>query len=210
MSIVEKYTKIRKAGRTFVYRVLNAYINKEMMLESAKLLGIPVQGNAIMFDCEEETSVLTDFVLFDYKVNGKNAVQAYREKHKCQNKVENELLDSWLSSCTSLFEVVAVSGFTLRLKDLFKKMNRPAKLIDVSLSVSAIPGMLLFVRLVPIDDCYMTSGIAFAFRNELKEYVLRRYQKLNKKKIKKGDDDMKRYISFFKLSKECGLEVMYI
>jgi hypothetical protein len=68
-----------------------------------------------------------------------------------QNKVENELLDCWLSSRSSLFEVVAVSGFTLQLKDLLKKMNKTIKLVDVGISSSAVPGALLFTRLVPIE-----------------------------------------------------------
>ena len=180
-----------------------------MIKHSAKMLGITVQGDEFMFDSEEETSHLMDFVLFDYKVNGKNAVQVYRETHKEQSIADNEIIDSMLSSYTSLFEVVAISGYTLQLKDLFRIMDKPIKLIDVSFSGSAIPGMLLFIRLVPLNDYYMTSGVSFVFRNELKEYLVRRYSKISKK-IKAADDDISRYFSFFKLSKECGEEVRYL
>jgi hypothetical protein len=79
VSIIEKYEKVRKAGRTFVYTVLRACVNKKMMMESAKLLGLHLRGKEIWFDCEEETNVLMDFLVFDYKMNGKNAVQAYRQ-----------------------------------------------------------------------------------------------------------------------------------
>jgi hypothetical protein len=206
---IERYRKIRKAGRTLVYRVLNACINKDMLRDSAKLLGIPVKGDTVMFDCEEETNVLTDFLLFDYKVNGKNAVQAYGEEHEGLNKVENELLNSWLSSYTSLFEVVTISSPTLRLRDVLNNMNKPIQLIDMGFSATAKPGALLFIRLIPINHCCLTSGMAFAFRNELKQHILREYEKL-RKKIKKHDDDLKRYILFFKLSRECGLEVIHI
>ena len=209
MSIIEKYEKVRKAGRTFVYTVLRACVNKKMLMESAKLLGLHLRGKEIWFDCEEETNVLMDFLVFDYKVNGKNAVQAYVETSGDQNKVENELLDCWLSSRSSLFEVVAVSGFTLQLKDLLEKMNKTIKLVDVGISSSAVPGALLFTRLVPIDDCYMTSGVVFAFPVGFNEYLVRRHKEISEK-IKTGDDDMKRYVSFFKLSKKCGLRVTYV
>jgi hypothetical protein len=55
----------------------------------------------------------------------------------------------------------------------------------------------------------MTSGVSFIFRKELKPYLLRRYRKISKK-IPTNDQDMKRYISFFKLNKECGLEALSV
>ena len=147
MSIIEKYEKIRDAGRTLIYSMLDACVTKEMLQNAAKLLGITLQGDEFVFDSEEETSVLMDFVLLDYKVNDSvraNAVQVYRETRGGQNKVENEILDSLLASYTSLFEVVAVSGYTLLLKDLFRIMDKPIKLMDLGFSGCAIPGMLIF------------------------------------------------------------------
>ena len=69
MSIIEKYEKIRDAGRTLIYSMLDACVTKEMLQNTAKLLGITVQGDEFVFDSEEETSVLMDFVLLDYKVD---------------------------------------------------------------------------------------------------------------------------------------------
>jgi len=54
----------------------------------------------------------------------------------------------------------------------------------------------------------MTSGISFVFAPNLKEYLLRKHKKLGKK-VEVEDDSMKRFISFFKLSKTDGLEVKY-
>jgi len=47
VSIIEKYEKVRKAGKTFVYTVLYARVNKKMMLESAKLLGYTCEARAL-------------------------------------------------------------------------------------------------------------------------------------------------------------------
>jgi len=54
----------------------------------------------------------------------------------------------------------------------------------------------------------MTSGISFVFAPNLKGYLLRKHKKLGKK-VEVEDDSMKRFISFFKLSKTDGLEVKY-
>ena len=186
---------------------LMKYVSKDMMNNAVKLLGIRMQGNTILFDSEEETSYLMNFLLFDYKVNGKNTVQIHQESHGANTETENEVINSMRSSYSSLFEVTSTRGFTVRLRDLFVTSDKPIKLIDVAFSMTASPGTVLFVRLIPVDDCYMTSGVSFIFRKEIKQYLLRRYRKISKK-IETSDQDMKRYISFFKLNKECGEEAL--
>jgi hypothetical protein len=183
------------------------YVSKEMLNHAVKLLGIRMQGNTILFDSEEETSYLMNFLLYDYKVNGHNTVQAYKESQRANTKIENELIQSMFSSYTSLFEVINIRGFTVGLRDLYGISGKPIKLIDVAFSVTASPGTLIFTRLIPVGDRYMTSGVSFIFRREIKQYLLRRYRKISKK-IETGDQDMKRYISFFKLNKECGEEAL--
>jgi hypothetical protein len=129
------------------------------------------------------------------------------KKTIAKTKIENELINSMLLSYASLFEVTSIRGFTVGLRDLFRTTEKPIKLVDIAFSVTASPGTLVFIRLIPIGDHYMTSGVSFIFRKEIKQYVLRRYGKISKK-IETGDQDMKRYIAFFKLNKECGEEAL--
>lgn len=186
---------------------LMKHINKEMMNQAVKLLGIRMQGNTIHFDSEEETSYLMNFLLYDYKVDGKNSVQVYQENHSVNTEIENEVINSMHSSYSSLFEVTSIRGFTIRLRNLFREKDTPIKLIDVAFSMTANPGTLLFIRVVPVGEHYMTSGVSFIFRKEIKSYLLRRYRKICKK-LQTGDQDMKRYIAFFKLNKECGQDAL--
>jgi hypothetical protein len=53
----------------------------------------------------------------------------------------------------------------------------------------------------------MTSGVSFVFHPGLEGYIRRGYKKLIKK-MKVGNDELKRFVAFFKLSKDCGMEVM--
>lgn len=206
LSNIEKYIKMREAGMA-VNGKLMKYVSKDMMNHAVKLLGIRMQGNTILFDSEEETSYLMNFLLFDYKVKGKNTVQIYQESHKSNTEIENEIINSLRSSYSSLFEVTAIRGFTVILKDLFKATDKPIKLVDVAFSMTASSGTMVFIRLVPLGNHYMTSGVSFIFRKEIKQYLLRRYRKISKK-IQASDQDMKRYIAFFKLNKECGEEAL--
>ncbi|OGD56223.1 hypothetical protein A2V71_02760, partial [Candidatus Berkelbacteria bacterium RBG_13_40_8] len=202
LSNIEKYIKMREAGMAANSKLMK-YVSKDMMNHAVKLLGIRMQGNTILFDNEEETSYLMNFLLYDYKINGKNTVQVYQESHRANTEIENEVINSMRSSYSSLFEVTSIRGFTISLRDLFRETDKPKKLIDVAFSMTASSGTLLFIRLVPVGDRYMTSGVSFIFRKEIKQYLLRRYRKISKK-IQAGDQDMKQYIAFFKLNKECG------
>lgn len=202
MDVIEKYKKIREVGMPLNHKMIESCLSKEILFNSAKLLGI-VQRDELIFENEEEMSVLMDFTLHEYKVNNKNAVQVYREKIGGQNEIENEILASLLSSYTSLFKVFGISENILLLRDILKKEDKLIKLIDISFSKTATPGMLLFTRAVPFNDFYRTSGISFAFRSDMEKYIIRRYGKISKK-IKTGSDSMKRYISFFQLNSECG------
>jgi len=208
MTIIEKYKIYRKTGTELNHKIMDACLDRDVVMKSARLLGI-VSGNTLIFDSEDETHVLMDFALNEYKVNNKNTIEIYREKIGWQNEIEKDLLDALLSSYTSLFKITSISEAenTLLLYDILNEKDK-IKLIDIALSESAIPGLLLFIRLVPFKDFSMTSGISFVFPGNLEKYLLRRCRKLSKK-IKSDSESIKRFISFFRLSKTDGIEVRY-
>ena len=206
-NLVKRYKMYRKANTELNHKVMESCLESDVMMKSAKLLGI-ARGDTLVLDSMDETNVLMDFALNEYKTEGKNAIEIYRETAN-YNEVERDILNALLSSYTSLFEVISVSKAEnlLVLNDLMNRREN-IKLRDIALSESAIPGLLLFIRLVSFTDFNMTSGILFAFAPNLKGYLHRKHKKLSKK-IEADSDSMKRFISFFKLSKTDGLEVKY-
>ena len=208
MTIIEKYKTYRKTGMKLNHKIMNTCLDRDVLMRSARLLGI-ARGNTLIFDSEDETSVLMDFALNEYRVNNKNTIEIYRERIGWQNEIEKDILDALLSSYTSLFKITSISEAenTLFLNDILNKKDN-IKLIDIAFSKTAIPGLLLFIRLVPFKDFNMTSGISFVFPGDLEKYLLRRYRKLSKK-VKTDSESIKRFISFFRLSKTDGIEVRY-
>jgi hypothetical protein len=208
MTIIEKYKTYRKIGMELNHKIMNACLDRDVLMKSARLLGI-ARGDILIFDSEDETSVLMDFALNDYRVNNKNIIEIYREKIGWQNEIEKDILDALLSSYTSLFKITSISEAenTLLLNDILNKRDN-IELIDISFSKTAIPGLLLFTRLVSFKDFNMTSGVSFAFPGDLEGYLLRRYKKLSKK-IRSDSDSIKRFVSFFRLNKTEGIEVRY-
>lgn len=208
MTLVEKYKTYRKISRELFHRIMDSCLDRDILMRSARLLGI-ARGDIFVFDSKDETIVLMDFALNEYRMNNKNIIEIYREKIGWQNEIEKEILDALLSSYTSLFKLVSISEAenTLLLNDILNRKDN-IKLIDIGLSKTAIPGLLLFIRFVPFKDFNMTSGICFAFSGDIEKYLLRSYKKLGKK-VRSDSDSIKRFVSFYKLSKTNGIEVRY-
>ena len=208
MTLVEKYKTYRNIGKELNHKIMDTCVSRDVLMGSARLLDI-VREDTLIFGSKDETNILMDFVLNEYQVNNKNAIEIYREKVGWQNEIEKGILDALLSSHTSLFKVISVSKAenTLFLSDLLNKRDN-IKLIDIAFSETAIPGLLLFIRLVPFKDFNMTSGVSFIFPGHLKRYLLRRYKKLSRK-VKSDRDSIKRFASFYRLSETDGMEVRY-
>jgi hypothetical protein len=208
MTIIEKYKEYRKIGRELNQKIMNECLDRNTLIKSARLLGI-ARGETLVFESEDETSVLMDFALHDYRVNKQNIIEIYREKIGWENEVDKEILDAFISSYTSLFKIISISEAenSLILSDLLNEKDN-IKLIDIALSKTAIPGLLVFIRLIPFKDFNMSTGISFAFPADSENYILKRYKILSRK-VKSGSDSIKRFISFYKLSKTQGIEVRY-
>jgi len=120
-----------------------------------------------------------------------------------------DILDALLSSYTSLFKITSVSR---REKLVFFNdiLNRRGHigLIDIALSKTATVRMLLFFRFLSFSDFNMASGVSFAFPGELEGYLLGKYERLSKK-VESDSDSIKRFVSFFGLSKTDGLDFTY-
>ena len=207
MNFMERYKKIRQAGLELNHKMLDLFVTREVIDDSARLLGI-LQGGTLAFDREEEMSVFADFVLHEYRLNGRKAVERYREEIGGEDEVEEEILASLPLAHTSLFKVVAVSGNTIFLKDLLGDEEKFIELTEISFSRTATPGSLIFTRIVPFKDFNITSGVSFVFQGRLLNLLIRKYRKM-RRKINTESSSMKRFISFFRLNRKYGEEIMY-
>lgn len=207
MSLVDRYRMYREANRKLNHKVMKACLERDVVMKSANLLGI-AKRDALLFDSMDETDVLMDFALNDYKVDGRNAIQNYRENYG-GNEPELDILDALLSSYTSLFKVTHISRAEslIFLNDIINRQEHMG-LIDIALSETGTPGMLLFLRLVSFRDFNMTSGGSFAFPGGLEGYLVRKYKKLSKK-VESDSESVRRFVSFYLLSKIEGLEMKY-
>ncbi len=206
--LVSQYREYREAYRHLNHKIMDKCLGTEAMMHSAGLLGI-AWGKTLIFESEDQMSTLMDFALHEYRVRGRNAVQVYLEEVGWESNVEKCLLHSLLESGTSLFQVLSISEQepVLKLQDLLSD-GKETRLIDLAFKVSARPGLLMFLRLIPFKDLHMTSGMAFVFPEFKRESILREYRRKSRKM--KGNRSMKRFLFFFRQNTLHGMDVTYI
>jgi len=209
--LIEKYKTYRKIGMKLNHKIMDKCLDRDTLKKSAKLLGI-IRKGVFVFENEDETSVLMDFALNDYRFANKTVVERYREKYSWKNKVEKDILDALTNSYTSLFKITAIKPLenTLILKNLLNNKENNIKLIDIAFSKTLTEeNFLIFTRILKFKDFNMTSGVSFLFPPDKENYLIKQY---NKKisDIKLNNKTLERFIIFYKLSKKHGLDVSYI
>ncbi len=156
--IIEKYKEYRKISKELNNKIMDKCLDPDVFKKSARLLGA-ARGDTLILDNEDELNILMDFALREYKINKQSTVEIYREKVGWENEIEKEILDAFISSYTSLFKITSISKAekSLILEDILNKKDN-IKIIDRALSKSAIPGLLVFIRVIPFKDFNFGSG----------------------------------------------------
>lgn len=207
--LIKKYKKYRRVGQDLNNRVHDVGLKKEAFEEATALLGIR-EGKTIILDHEDDIAAVVDFALNDCRWQGKTAMERYQEEVGGKTAVERELLAGMLAARTSLFRLdsVRTAARTLTFTDLLAADSEPVTIIDIGLSETAVPGILMFFRLVPLADFNMSAGMGFVFPPQKTRYLLRQH-KVIMRKVNSEDTAVQRFVAFFKLNQRFGLETAY-
>jgi len=84
-------------------------------------------------------------------------------------------------------------------------MGGKIKVVNINLSKTAKPGVLIFTRIIPLEFNVTQGGFLFDKRHE--RQIINKYGKLMKK-LKYGES-ANRFIAFFKINRMYGLNVEY-
>lgn len=208
MEILEKYKEYRRIQTNLHGEILNKCVNRDDIYRTAEHLGI-LENNEIVLQLEYEKDVIFDYTVYEKIKNGKNSVSQYIELGEDTTAQENELLSVMEKTYTSLYEVVECEkekGLVV-LKDILSQTNESYRVRDVGLSVRN-KDILIFTRLIHLDEFSMTSGLSYLFRENHKQYLLKRSKKLMKK-INSGAPSIDRFLAFFQLNRSDGLTTAF-
>lgn len=208
------YRRLRIDAKALNHKIMETTLDKAAIQFTARALGMIGRDKVIVFDSEDEMSVLMDCALYEYKVRGKNAIERYQEEIGGETEIERELLAAMVASSTSLFRVESVSQktYSLSLGDLVNE-GHTITLMDLNFSQNVKPNYLLFIRPITLENFSMTSGIAFIFPGHMESELLKRWRgpqsRGSRRRRRAQPTSAKRYATFFKLSKRMGLKVRY-
>lgn len=208
---VSTYRRYRADVKELNHKIMKATLDEATILGAARALGIKGQGRELILDSEEDLDNLMDYALYEYRMQGKNAVERYQEEIGAESQMEQELLTAMVASSTSLFQVTSFSRetYTIRLNDLVNE-GRTITLIDLSFSQGVELDWLLFTRPITFENLSMTSGVVFVFPGDLKDELLKRWHlSQRRRKVQAQHSTARRYEIFFKLSKRMGIGIKY-
>lgn len=210
--ILPLYSTYRKVFDALSYDLAEFSIKRrlDVVLKGARLLGLYRGGKNFVIDNPDDFQILGDFCVYEWLDGDESLVELYRKEAGWKSELDEELLDAMISSSrTSLFRIASVLSeeCTLVLEDLLRG-NDDVRLIERALSATASPGLLIFTRLISLKRFNMTSGFGFAFGRGRELLLTKKYDRVAKK-VDSDNEAVKRFVSFYRLSKTDGLKMAY-
>jgi len=126
-------------------------------MKCAKKLGL-AKGKTLIFNRENDSDILFDYILYNHRPKGKNTVDRYLESFPPPPfSAEMTVLRGMVDSRYSLFLVEKViKGKGVEFLSLLRRDNMV--MMDKSLGESPIEGVIFAGRVIPLRGYYMSSG----------------------------------------------------
>ena len=204
---LSEYKSIREAGKELGEEIfkLSTSVFKNDLIIAAKLLGL-WNGKLMVFEDDNETEALMDFMVFEKPANHAPAYQRFYDSNPKLTDLQQENLNALLNFHSSLFEVKHIdsTNHTVVFVDILDEDKKEYLLMDVGLSRTTSVGLIFYTRLIPIRDINMTSGLGFVFDNSLKEKLLSAISLASfKKRRKLTSTEM--FLLFYEKNRQHGL-----
>lgn len=119
-----------------------------------------------------------DWFMFDFKTfdQQKRVIELFYEDERSElTGAESELLESWINSYQSFYELVQKDGSYCRIKELFTGNEVTVK--DSNTSSSASVSDILFARPLKTGNTYYFSGAISIYPNIFKQTILEIFEK---------------------------------
>jgi len=154
--LIDRYKHFRSVARELNLTLVKQ-LPKSAVPECGKKLGIYKAGTLILNN-DDEIAILYDYCLYHYRRDGKNAIERYLNHSPPEpDSTEMAIIQAMMASYHSIFKVVDILPHQgASLQDLLSNSN--INLIDISLSETGFPGLVVTGRILPFADFHMSSG----------------------------------------------------
>jgi hypothetical protein len=156
--MLERYRRLRAISSRHAHAALKV-VSRKLYIKTGKRLGLVHGRNLLVFDSEQEMTLLSDLALYS-RHSGASVIERYRRTVDApEGSDERAVLDAM---CGWRFALLAVKGkhpvAGLVMEDLLR--HEELWLMDESMADTAKPGLALASRLIRPDAFHMTTGVA--------------------------------------------------
>ncbi len=168
---------------------------------AARKLGMLAEDSTLLFDDESEMSILMDGFIYEEHIQQHKVVAAFLSGYTCQDEIDRLLTDAMRKAKFGLYRIEAIARerAEIELKALITEVT-DATLINVGLSQTAKPGLILALRALRLPEFSMASGVFFPFAAGKEQRLMREWRK------KQG---LERYAHLFRLSRKEGVQTVF-
>ena len=166
--LFETYLSYREAGKEVGNEILK-FFSKDSMLACGKKLGI-VRKKTLIFNNEDEMSVLMNYYIFHHYINGKTTIDRYalfnHDKVSGAKKIVLEAMACAEFAILGVEKTLPNGG--VLVKNLLSD-GATELLIDKGFSQSAVPGLILASTILRYPKFIATTGAALPIHNIVDE-----------------------------------------
>ena len=154
---------------------------------------------------------MTDLLIFEKLKHNIPVFKRFHDSNPELNDMEQENMKGILNFHSSLYEITSIdsAGNTLVLLDLLDPNRKEFKLMDVGLSETTSVGLIIYTRLLPIQDIYMTSGVSFGFDKSYKEQLFSAIS-LSRFKKRRQLSTTELFLLMYKKNQQFGIKVKIV
>ena len=171
---VERYKRLRRLALDLNHRIVQT-IPREAMHQIGEAIGI-LRGGVLVFESEDESSVLMDCCLYDWIREGKNVVEKYAESHPASpGTEEDELLQAYLQA---KYRIVVPRSRVQGAGAYFTDLLSAEELFIMDIGLSRTPLDVAYAtRTLPLGQFWMTGGAGLPAGGEAIKKAINRLTK---------------------------------
>lgn len=189
----EQYMKIRNAGRALSEKLMAKGVKDNTEFVAKKLGFWDHKNNTLVMDMNRDTDVFAEYLIYQPNKKGNIVLDDFYESDVELSDLEEDFLEAMVDSFASLFTIEEVDpvNATMVIKDELDKDLKKYTLMDINFSQTAKVGFLMYGRLLPFEDIFMSSGLTFIYYAQYKDKMMNNLSSLRfKKRRKLTDSDM--------------------
>ena len=136
--IVSRYKHLRAVGQKLNHKLVQR-LSKDVLYEGGKKLGI-LQRSTLVFNSEDESSVLMDYCIYDVYRNGRNAVEQYLIDSPPAPESDEMVCLRAMQKCGLFAVYCGIGNAWIRCDRSRPLSNKSIVIVDMGFGSTAKPG----------------------------------------------------------------------